>query len=231
MRRTDRLFEIIQLFRGGRLLLGRDIAARLEVSLRTIYRDIETLVASGVPIEGERGVGYILRAPIFLPPLTLTHVELEALHLGMQIVRGSKDADLAEAATQLLLKIDAVLPDTSRVTNHLTGLSVYGFADSGPLIFLGAIRHAISTRMTLSIAYTRLDGTETSRTIRPLHVEYWGNAWTCTAWCNTRDDFRVFRIDRISDCKETGDIFSLTAGKTYADYLDGLPPIPEPAHG
>ncbi|MHA1545135.1 MAG: helix-turn-helix transcriptional regulator, partial [Alphaproteobacteria bacterium] len=125
MRRTDRLFEIVQLFRGGRLWRGGDIATRLEVSLRTIYRDIDTLVASGVPIEGARGVGYILREPIFLPPLTLTTTELEALQLGMEMVRKMSDADLAEAAARLLTKIDAVLPGDRRGRDFLKSLSVY----------------------------------------------------------------------------------------------------------
>lgn len=110
MRRTDRLFELLQLFRDGRTRRGRELAQKLEVSLRTIYRDIDTLVASGAPIEGELGVGYLLRAPIFLPLLTLTETELEALHLGVALVERSGDASLADAAMRPRAKIDAVLP-------------------------------------------------------------------------------------------------------------------------
>ncbi len=219
MRRTDRLFEIIQLFRGGQLLLGRDIAERLEVSLRTIYRDIDTLVASGVPIEGERGVGYIMREPVFLPPLTLNNVELEALHLGVKIVQSSKDAQLADAARNLLIKIDAVLQGSHHRDKPLAGLRVFSFEGSAPLEHLGIIRRAIREQQILNISYVRLNGVKSKQRIWPLQVEYWGNAWTCTAWCELRAGFRVFRIDRIGACAITGDVFKQTGGKTYQDYL------------
>ncbi len=115
MRRTDRLFDLIQLIRDGRLHRAADLAERLEVSVRTIYRDMDTLVASGIPVEGERGVGYILRAPIFLPPVTLTLTELEALHLGVALVRKAADPELQQAASSLSDKIDQALPDTRRL--------------------------------------------------------------------------------------------------------------------
>ena len=98
MRRTDRLFDLIQLLRDGRLHKASDLAEKMEVSVRTIYRDMDTLVGSGIPVEGERGVGYILRAPVFMPPMALTQVELEALHLGAALVRQTADAELQEAA-------------------------------------------------------------------------------------------------------------------------------------
>ncbi len=219
MRRTDRLFEIIQMFRGGQLILGRDIAEKLEVSLRTIYRDIETLIGSGVPIEGERGVGYILREPIFLPPLTLTSTELEALHLGMEIVRKMPDAELALGAERLLEKVNAVLPDQLRDRTYLENLSVRTNLMSSPLRFLPPIRQAIAEKNALEIEYNALNGTDTKRAIRPLNIEFWGRAWTCTAWCELRNGFRSFRIDKITTCTATGRIFTDEPGKAYADFL------------
>lgn len=200
-------------------MLARDIAQKLEVSQRTIYRDIDTLVASGVPIEGERGVGYILRAPIFLPPLTLTATELEALHLGMRIVQNSKNAELAESASQLLIKIDAVLPDQRRQQSHLHGISVFNFDGAEKFRHLTSLRRAVTQSRILEIEYCRLDGVVSQRRIFPLQIEYWGNTWTCTTWCKKREDFRVFRVDRIQACRETDEMFTLKCGQTYSDYL------------
>ncbi len=222
MKRTDRLFEIMQMFRGGRLLRASDMARRLEVCVRTIYRDIETLVASGIPIEGERGVGYILREPIFLPPLTLTEEELQALHLGMEIVRKSGGAPLREAARQLLVKIDAVLPQSRRNGSHLAGLSVYTPALGGELEFLRPLRRAVNSRSIAEIEYCSLDETVSVRCIRPLQTEFWGRVWTCTAWCELREGFRVFRIDRIRALTITQRRFTPERGKTYADYVRQL---------
>ncbi len=212
----------MQLFRGGRLLLGRDIAAKLEVSLRTIYRDIETLIASGVPIEGERGLGYILREPIFLPPLTLTTSELEALHLGMEVVRQTADTELSDAAERLLNKVEAVLPSDRKGQAHLKHLSIYAAHTPPTLDQLANIRTAIAKRQIIQIIYKSLADDITERRIRPLQTEYWGRAWTCTAWCETRQDFRVFRIDHIVTCNKTGDHFRPEKGKTYADYIAQL---------
>jgi predicted DNA-binding transcriptional regulator YafY len=222
MRRTDRLFEILQLFRGGRLLLGRDIADRLEVSLRTVYRDIETLVASGIPIDGERGVGYVLREPIFLPPMTLTSEELRALHLGVEVVRQTGDAELAGAAERLVGKIAAVLPSDRRALRPLQDLAVYASIAAVPCEQLGALRRAVAERRVVEIGYRSADGALTVRRIRPLQTEYWGRVWTCPAWCELRDAFRVFRVDRVEACAETGDTFALEPGRTYADYLATL---------
>ncbi len=218
MRRTDRLFELVQLFRGGRFWRGKDLADALGVSLRTTYRDIDTLVASGVPVEGERGVGYILRAPIFLPPLTLTERELEALQLGARMIARTGDEALANAAETLLSKVNAVLPRDRQDKDFSEGVAIYAPAPHGPHAFLPLLREAVRNRCKLSLSYRRLDEAITARRVRPLSLEFWGNVWTLTAWCEWREDFRAFRIDRIEQAV-TEDSFQDEAGKTYADYL------------
>lgn len=223
MRRTDRLFELLLLFREGRLLTGHALAARLGVSVRTVYRDVQTLLASGVPIEGERGVGYVLREPLFLPPLTLTEDEAEALHFALEHAQRAGDAVLAPAVASLRAKLDAVLP-TQRQGEHFARALV-SFAPGAALPLLAPLRAAIRTQRRLHLTYTRLDGAVTERTVRPLRLEWWGRVWTLTAWCETRADFRVFRADRIASCVP-GERFAPEAGTAYADYLARFPPAP-----
>lgn len=219
MRRTDRLFDIIQILRDGKLHRAQDIADRLEVSVRTIYRDMDTLVASGVPVEGERGVGYMVREQITLPPLNLTPAELEALNLGMAIVAEAADPDLKAAADSLAAKIDAVLPTRVVAEADAWKFAVYPFADAARgLAHMAPIRAAIKSRQKLRLTYRRIDGTLTERTIRPLHMEYWGRVWTLTAWCELRDAFRVFRIDLIESVTPLPEIFADEPGKRLADY-------------
>ncbi len=219
MRRTDRLFEIIQIVRDGRLHLARDIAQVLEVSLRTVYRDIDTLVASGIPIEGERGVGYLLRDQIFLPPVNLSLVELEALHLGMAVVAQAADEELQTAAQSLLAKIDQALPNGSKPPKSW-GFAVYPFVQAqAGFRHMPVIRAAIRKRQKLKISYGSLGGQQTKRVIHPLQSEYWGHVWTCTSWCELREGFRVFRIDKITECTPTGDLFSDQEGQRLTDYL------------
>ncbi len=219
MRRTDRLFDIIQILRDGKLHRAQDIAVRLEVSVRTIYRDMDTLVASGVPVEGERGVGYLVREQITLPPLNLTPPELEALNLGMAIVAQAADADLKSAAESLADKIDAVLPTQVVAEADTWKFAVYPFADAARgLAHMAPIRAAIKSRQKLHLGYRRIDGVLTDRTIRPLNMEYWGRVWTLTAWCELRNGFRVFRIDLIETVKPLPQIFADEPGKRLADY-------------
>ncbi|MGD9295033.1 MAG: HTH domain-containing protein, partial [Roseobacter sp.] len=147
MRRTDRLFDIIQILRDGKLHRAQDIADRLEVSVRTIYRDMDTLVASGVPVEGERGVGYMVREAITLPPLTLTVAELEALNLGMAIVGEAADPDLKAAALSLADKVDAVLPTQVVAEADAWKFAVYPFADAARgFTHMPTLRAAIRAR-------------------------------------------------------------------------------------
>ena len=219
MRRTDRLFDIIQILRDGKLHRAQDIADRLEVSVRTIYRDMDTLVASGVPVEGERGVGYMVREQITLPPLNLTPAELEALNLGMAIVAEAADADLKAAAQSLAAKIDTVLPTQVVAEADSWKFAVYPFADAARgLAHMAPIRAAIKSRQKLHLSYRRIDGVLTERTIRPLHMEYWGRVWTLTAWCELRNGFRVFRIDLIEAVSPLPEIFADEPGKRLSDY-------------
>ncbi|MEM9811038.1 MAG: YafY family protein [Pseudomonadota bacterium] len=218
MRRTDRLFELIQLFRTGRLWRGVEIAERLEVSLRTVYRDIDTLVASGLPIEGERGVGYLLRAPIFLPPLALTEDELDALHFALDQAGSVGDADLAQDVRSLRGKLDAVAGDPSRSSSPARTLSA--FAATAAPSALGTLRQAIRDGRCTTFTYESLCGDRSIRTVRPLHLEWWGAVWTLTAWCELRDDFRVFRVDRCGDVRPLDRTFVPEAGRRYRDYLD-----------
>jgi predicted DNA-binding transcriptional regulator YafY len=224
LRRTDRLFELIQILRDGRLHRAADMAERLEVSVRTIYRDMDTLVASGIPVEGERGVGYMMTAPVTLPPLNLTMAELEALHLGMAVVAEAADDDLRKAARSLSAKIDAVLPEDRAAPPQGWGFAVYPFADAAAgFAHMPPIRAAIRSRQKLRLSYRALDDTPSRRTVRPLQLEYWGRVWTLTAWCEARGDFRVFRVDRIEAIEILPELFVDEPGRTLADYMAGLP--------
>ena len=219
MRRSERLTEIIEIIRDGRLHLARDMAEALEVSERTIYRDIATLIASGVPVEGERGVGYLLREPVFLPPLALSLTELEALSLGMSIVQEVADTELREGARTLHEKIASYAPNR-RKSPKSWGFGLYEFKRvRDGLKFMPILRRAIRERGKLHVAYRSLSGGQSERTIRPLQTDYWGRVWTLSAWCEMRNGFRAFRIDHIESCDPTGELFQDEPGKTIEDYL------------
>lgn len=219
MRRSERLSEIVEIVRDGRLHLARDLAEALEVSERTIYRDIGTLIASGVPIEGERGVGYLLREPIFLPPLALSLSELEALSLGMSIVQEVADTELQGAARMLHEKIASHAPNR-RKTPDSWGFGLYEFERvRGGLEHMPFLRRAIRDRLKVRLTYLSLSDELSERVIRPLQTDYWGRVWTCSAWCELRQGFRAFRIDRMTGCDVTGEVFAAEPGKTIEDYL------------
>lgn len=213
MRRADRLMQLVQLLRNGDLHRAEDLARATHVSLRTIYRDLDTLAASGVPIEGERGVGYRVTAAITLPPLNLTMTELEALHLGLAAVTGSKDADLAQAAKTLTDKLDAVMPeDRSRAP---TGFAIYPFADAARgFQHLPMIRQAIRTRQKLEVTEAGK-----KRSLRPLQLDYWGRLWTCIVWCETTKAFAELRVDQIDHIRLLPGLFVDEPGKSLADFI------------
>lgn len=222
MRRADRLFEIMQILRDGKLHRAQQIADRLDVSVRTIYRDMDTLVASGVPVAGARGVGYRITEAVTLPPLTLTTAELEALNLGMAIVAEAADPDLKAAALTLADKVDALLPAQTVPEADAWKFAVYPFADAARGFgHMPTLRAAIKARQKLDLTYTGPDGMVTRRRVRPLHMEYWGRIWTLTAWCELRNAHRVFRVDLIETADALPELFVDEPGKTLADFKSG----------
>lgn len=219
MRRADRLFQIVQYLRGGRLVTARRLAERLEVSERTIYRDIADLQSTGVPIDGEAGVGYILREGFDLPPLMFTRDEIVALVAGARLVRAWGGASMARAAEEALIKIESVVPADDRQRLRRTeihAISMNITADEREMI--DRVQKAADLNTVLSIRYRDAEGTESERDVRPLGLWFWGKVWTLVAWCELREDFRAFRTDRIIEASETGRRFRVERGKTLADF-------------
>ena len=219
MKRSNRLVELIQILRDGRFHRAEDIAGRLSVSLRTVYRDMDTLAASGIPIEGLRGLGYQITAPITLPPLNLSMTELEALHLGLSVVGEAEDEELRAAAQSLSSKIDAVLPEDHTAAPRGWGFATYPFADAAAgFDHMPAIRAAIRARQKLRIDYLSPAGEESQRIIRPFALDYWGRVWTVTCWCELTSDFAELRADRIQSLTVLPALFVEEEGKTLADF-------------
>jgi predicted DNA-binding transcriptional regulator YafY len=218
MRRADRLFQIVQLVRGRRLATGEWLAGRLEVSLRTVYRDIADLQAQGVPIEGEAGVGYRMRAGFDLPPLMFTTDEAKALVACVRLAQPRLDAGLSQAAEDALSKVLAVLPGSARAAAE--SLAVYApvhEVDARLRRHLEALRLATETRRKVRLHYRDLKDATSERTVRPLGSFYWGAVWTLAAWCETRQDFRNFRVDRIERLEPLEATFRDEPGRTLAD--------------
>jgi predicted DNA-binding transcriptional regulator YafY len=203
--RAQRLLDLIQVLRRHRFpVSGAALARELGVSLRTLYRDIEALKVQGARIDGEAGVGYVLRPGFMLPPLMFTEDEIEALVLGSRWVAGRADAPLGKAARNALAKIGAVLPDDLRDKLHAAPLLI----GPGERIAAGdaelpSIREAIRTERKLRIAYADQHGALTRRTVWPFALGFFDRVRVVVAWCELRRDYRHFRTDRISTLKVT----------------------------
>lgn len=220
MRRADRLFEIIQHMRRKPTVRARELSESLEVSERTIYRDVRDLIASGVPIEGEAGVGYVLKAGFDLPPLMFKEQEIEALVLGARIVESWADAELAAAATDAIAKIEAVIPDQLKVYMANTALLAPCAHYMAPITFdLAELRRAVRSRLKIRFRYTDVLRQGSERTVRPLSLAFFGPVWVMAAWCELRTDFRTFRLDRMEGFSVTQDPFKPERGKTLHDFL------------
>jgi predicted DNA-binding transcriptional regulator YafY len=220
MRRADRLFQLVQLIRGRRLCTAHFLAERLEVSERTVYRDIADLMAQGVPIDGEAGVGYRMRAGFDLPPLMFTRDEAQALVAAVRMAQPRLDDALAAHAELALSKILAVLPSATRAAAE--GLAVLApQARLAPRTreLLQRLRAAVQSRHLLHLHYLDLKNVASERSVRPLGCVYWGEVWTLAAWCETRQGFRSFRVDRITELQVLEERFRDEPGKTLADLL------------
>lgn len=220
MRRADRLFQIVQLLRRRRTAVtAARLAERLGVSERTVYRDIQDLVQAGTPIDGEAGVGYRLGAGYDLPPLMFTRDEVHALVIGARIVRQAGDAALSRAADSILAKVAHILPpDMAPVLDdaHFYVPPVSRVRSTDALL---VIREALAGRRRIAMSYQDEKGRHSERTLRPLGVFFWGRTWTLAAWCETRNDFRNFRIDRISGAT-LGEPFVDEPGRTLRDMME-----------
>jgi predicted DNA-binding transcriptional regulator YafY len=220
MRRADRLFQIVQLIRGRRLTTAAFLAERLEISPRSIYRDIAALQAQGVPIEGEAGVGYRMRRGFDLPPLMFDAREAQALVACVRIAQPRIDTALAAGADDALAKILAVLPAAERAAAE--SLSVFAPSvgpDAQTRRRLQQLRQATEQRIKLRLTYLDLKDDTSVRTVRPLGCFYWGQVWTLAAWCESREDFRNFRVDRIRTIEVLDARFRDEPGRALPDLM------------
>lgn len=219
MRRADRLFQIVQFLRGGRLVTARQLSERLEVSERTIYRDIADLIGSGVPIDGEAGVGYLMRDGYDLPPLMFSRDEIVALVAGARLIRAWGGHEMARTAEEALVKIGAVLPEDART--RAQAVQVHAFQmpelDDATRGRIDRIEAAVEARERLILAYSDAAGAETNRPVRPLGLWFWGKVWTLVGWCELREDFRMFRLDRIRQVSPDG-VFRPERGRELKDF-------------
>ena len=221
MRRAERLFQIIQILRRHRRpVTAEALAAELEVSPRSVYRDIADLVGQRVPIEGAAGLGYLLREGFDLPPLMFKETELEALVLGARMVESWADRELAEAACDAIAKIEAVIPERLRGHMASTALLAPDGHMMAPLAFdLADLRRAIRSQRKVSFRYQDVLANRSERTVRPLSLAYFGPVWILAAWCELRADFRTFRLDRMREFEVMPDTFKNERGKTLHDFL------------
>jgi predicted DNA-binding transcriptional regulator YafY len=229
MRRADRLLQIIQIFRRrGGITTAADLAEELEVSVRTIYRDMVALMAAGVPVTGEASVGYILDKSYDLPPLMLTIEEVEALVLGARFVAAfsQDDPQMLLAAGDALAKIEAVLsPERKQQMAHINliiglpnMLPDYPEVQNETMLDIGILRRQIRSGNKLRIHYRDAEDQQTKRVIWPLGIGYFGPSKLLAAWCETRKAIRNFRLDRILELEELPDRAPHTRQKLYAEY-------------
>lgn len=221
MRRSDRLFDIIQLLRTARgPLTAAALAAELEVNVRTVYRDVATLQARRVPIEGAAGIGYVLRRGFDLPPLMFTADEIEAIAVGARMLARTGDEGLRHAAGSVLSKVTAVLPD--RLRAQLADPPVFVSASGAPVpeaVDLSEVRQAIRDERKLRIAYTDGIGAHTQRVIWPIAMAYYVEATLIAGWCELRCDYRHFRADRITSLTVLDEPYPSDNGRLVAEWM------------
>lgn len=223
MRRADRLFQIVQHLRARRLTTAAQLASALEVSERTIYRDVRDLSLSGIPVEGEAGVGYRIHPSFDLTPLMFTTSEIEAVVAGLGMVEGFTGPELRKAAQSALNKVALALPEERRKDLDRPRLFTPRIVQNetqGNRI--DQIRFAIAEHRKLRIEYVNEQEQRSERDLRPLGLHFWGRCWTLAAWCELRNDFRVFRVDRIHLAAVLDDVFRDELGRTLHDFLHSI---------
>jgi predicted DNA-binding transcriptional regulator YafY len=219
MRRAERLFRLVAEMRSRGVCRAGDLAACLEVSVRTIYRDVAHLQASGLPIEGEAGVGYVLRPGFDLPGMTFTHDQIAALAVGLSFVEGAPDRALAAAAREVRAKIQAGLPrPEARVLADAPFRAVPRGGDATP--HAAPLRRAIRGRRVVVLSYVDGGGARSERRLRPLLLWSLPDGWMVSGWCELRGDFRTFRLDRIAGLAATDERFEADGPTGLRAFLD-----------
>jgi len=220
MRRADRLIRIVHFIRGRRqAVTAKRIAQEFEICTRTVYRDIQDLMTAGTPISGEAGVGYIIDKQYYLPPVTFDAEELEAIGLGISMVRQWTDECFAAKADSAFGKIQAVLP--ANLQGELEQITTYSMPNQSELpwtVSFSDLRECIRTSRKVRISYADETGRVTLRTLRPLALIFCSPIWLLATWCEKRNDFRNFRLDRIQTVKLCEDIFDDEKDKNLSAY-------------
>ncbi|MDE4739005.1 helix-turn-helix transcriptional regulator [Klebsiella pneumoniae] len=207
MTRTERLLELLQILRAQRYpITASTLSERLGISVRSLYRDIKTLQYQGVSIEGGAGIGYIVKSDFHLPPLNLSHEEINAITLGLNWVSHNTDRDFKITAKSALAKIHAVIPD--ELKNLIESQSyLIGPSENNEIYFEG-VRNAIKKRMRIKLKYCDKKDCYSSRIIWPIGLVYMESCWLLVAWCEMKNDFRHFRTDRIQDIVQLDSTYS-----------------------
>lgn len=221
MRRADRLFQIIQYLRNRRLTTAKWLAEKLEVSERTIYRDIQDLMLTGVPIEGEAGVGYVLRRGFDIPPIMFTKSEIEALVIATRMAKAWAGTKLARSTDSALDKIEAVLPDNLKM--ELAKPRLYTpdiLADNTTSALLDELREAVNAKQMIRVEYLSLKNEPSLRDLKPLGLFFWGKIWTLAAWCELRQSYRSFRVDRIRMISVSDYVFEEDDRISFSGFLN-----------
>jgi len=224
-RRSDRLFRIVNFLQGRRrAVTAARIADEFGVTARTIYRDVQDLMLSGVPITGEAGVGYVLDRSFTLPPIQFDSEELECLVLGLSMASSWTDEPTAATARQTMGKIKALLGERQR--EALQGVALFAPHSAQKIpwrVDFSAIRRAIRTRQKIQLHYEDGDGKLTARTVRPLAMAFFGSVWLMLGWCELREGFRNWRLDRMREMDVLDESFRDEPGKRLHDYLNTIP--------
>ncbi|EIM93951.1 helix-turn-helix transcriptional regulator [Paraburkholderia hospita] len=221
-RRADRLFQIAELLRGRRLTTAQQLADWLHVSLRTVYRDVQDLQLSGVPIEGEPGIGYRLSRSASLPPLTFTAEELTALAAGARMLESWGGESMAAGARGALAKIASAMPADKRATiDRLAFFAPSFHVDGNVSVIVDTLHRAIDSRRVVSFAYLDKNGAATQRRVWPLALAYWGARFTLGAWCELRGDFRHFALTNIGQL-DVLEPFPDVEGRRLADFMRSI---------
>jgi predicted DNA-binding transcriptional regulator YafY len=223
MRRADRLFLLVNALRGRRRAVpARDLAETLGVSLRTVYRDVVDLQRSGVPIEGEAGVGYVLRQGADVPPLMFDADEIEAVVVGIRFARAFAGKRLGESAARALDKIEAAVPAHVRAAAERAAILAPRWRGESTEAFgtlLDTLNEAIGMRRVLRIDYRDAGDACSTRDVEPLCIVFWGGSWTLGGWCRLRGAFRQFRLERIASMEATGEIAEIRSERSLDTLL------------